>query len=123
VAEADLHLVRDVLDTAVVDRNGRELGRADGVILELRRNAPPRLARIEIGPAVLFARVHPALGRLAAGLEHAFGLAAGRPLAIPFDRILDIGSHIKVDAAAGETVAGEIESRLRSALRRIPGGS
>jgi sporulation protein YlmC with PRC-barrel domain len=58
-------VVRDLLDKAVVDRNGREMGRVDGIVLEQEAGQPPRLAAILIGPAALGSRLHPALGRLA----------------------------------------------------------
>lgn len=118
-----MDLVRDLLDKEVLDRHGREMGRVDSIVLELRDGAAPRIAGIELGPAVLAARVRPFLGRWVAGLEHALGLAEGRPLRIPFADVVSIGEHVKVDRAVGETVAGQVESTLRSWLRGIPGGS
>jgi hypothetical protein len=116
-----VHLVRDLLDTLVVDRNGREIGRADGVVLEIRAGAPPRVDRIEIDASVLFARVAPFLGRWMSGLERALGIEGERPLRIPFSH-LDVDAHITVDAVAGDTPAAAVESGLRSWLRGIPGG-
>ena len=116
-----MDLVRDVLDKAVVDRHGREMGRVDRIVLELRPGAAPRLDRIELGPAVLASRIRPWLGRWVQGLEHALGIADGRPLRVPFSQVLDINAHVKVDLAVGETVAGQVESRLRARLRQVPG--
>ena len=118
-----MDLVRDLLDKRVVDRNGREMGRVDRVILEVRDGAPPRLAWIEIGPAVLASRVHPTLGRWAAGLEHAFGVDEGRPTRIPVGSIVDITDRVTVDRAFGETPASTIERRLRAWVGAIPGSS
>jgi hypothetical protein len=118
-----MDLVRDLLDKLVVDRHGREIGRADTVIVEIRDDAPPRVAAIEIGPAVLAYRVRPVLGRWMAGIEHALGIAEGRPLRISFGDILDTRDRIKVDRAAGETVALAVEQRLRRWIGRIPGAS
>jgi len=70
-----MDLVRDVLDKRVVDRNGREMGRVDRIVLELRDGQPPRVAAFEIGPSALATRVHPRLGRWVEALEHAVGLA------------------------------------------------
>jgi sporulation protein YlmC with PRC-barrel domain len=116
-------LVRDLLDKKVVDRNGREMGRVDSVVLEIRDGAPPRVAAIELGPAVLAYRVHPLLGRWVAALEHGFGVDAGRPMRIPFADVLEITSQVKVDRAFGETPASTIERRLRSWIGSIPGAS
>jgi hypothetical protein len=118
-----MDLVRDLLDELVVDRHGREIGRADSLVIEIRRGAPPRVIAVEIGPAVLAHRVAPFLGRLMTGVEHALGIAEGRPLRIPFGEILDIRDRIKVDRAAGETVAAALEQRLRKVIGALPGSS
>jgi sporulation protein YlmC with PRC-barrel domain len=116
-------LVRDFLDKRVVDRNGREMGRVDRVVIEVRDGAPPRVAAFEIGPAVLAARLSPRLGRWVEALEHAFGLDAGRPLRIEFAQVLDIHDHIRIDCTAGDTSAVDVEQRLRRWVASIPGGS
>lgn len=118
-----MDVVRDLLDKAVVDRHGREMGRVDGLILEIRPGAPPRVSAIELGPAVLAYRVHPVLGRWVAALEHALGIDHDRPVRIAVNRILDIADHVRADVAAGDTAAGTVEQRLRAWLRRIPGSS
>jgi sporulation protein YlmC with PRC-barrel domain len=118
-----MDLVHDLLDKLVVDRHGREIGRVDSIVLEMRENGPPRVAAIEIGPAVLAQRVQPVLGRWIRGLEYALGIADGRPLRIPFGDILDARDRIKVDRAAGETVAFAVEQRLRRWIGSISGFS
>lgn len=118
-----LHLVRDLLDKKVVDRDGREMGRVDGVIVEVAAATPPRVTAIEIGPSILFRRVRPFLGAWMAGLERALGLDAGRPLRIPFEAILEIRDHVRVDVAANETPAATLERRLRNVFGALPGGS
>jgi sporulation protein YlmC with PRC-barrel domain len=118
-----MDLVRDLLDKLVVDRHGREIGRADNVVVEIRANAPPRVVAIEIGPSVLACRLRPLLGRWMRGLEHALDIAEGRPLRIPFGDILDARDRIKVDRAAGETVAAALEHRLRKWISMLPGSS
>jgi len=115
-------VVRDVLDKKVVDRNGREMGRVDSLILELEEGRPPALGAIEIGPAVLAYRVLPALGRWVSAIERGFNVDQGRPLRIPFRR-LDIDRHIRADVAVGETSAATVEQRLRRWVGAIPGSS
>ena len=121
--EARIDLVRDLLDKKVVDRHGREMGRVDGVILDAGGGTPPRVGAIELGPSTLFRRVLPILGRWISGLERALGIDEGRPLRIPFEQILDVADHVKVDLAAGETPVMTLERRLRAIVRSIPGGS
>ena len=54
-----MDLVHDLLDKKVVDRNGREMGRVDSIVLDIRAGAPPRVAALEIGPRVLASRISP----------------------------------------------------------------
>ena len=84
-----MHLVRDILEKGIIDRQGREIGRADSVILSLGHGAP-RVARIEVGPAVLAERLWPTRR-------------------FTFDRILDVDKQIRADV---EGVLGEGEVRL-----------
>jgi hypothetical protein len=89
--EADVHLVRDLLEKGIVDRQGREIGRADSVVLALGRGAP-RVARIEVGPAVLAERLWPSRR-------------------FTFDRILDVGNQIRADVS-GALAEGEVRLDL-----------
>ena len=118
-----IELIHDVLDKEVVDRHGREMGRADSIVIALRPNQPPQVTAIEIGPAVLAYRVRPILGRLMSAAEHVLNIDEGRPLRIPFDDILSIQNHVKVDRAFGETVAAALEQRLRNWVGALPGSS
>ena len=118
-----MDLIRDLLDKKVVDRHGREIGRVDSVVLDMRPNGPPRVVAIEVGPAILAYRVWPLLGRWVEALEHAFGVDEGRPFRIPMTRVIDVLDHVKVDFAFGETPAATVETRLRQWLGVIPGSS
>ncbi len=116
-----MDVVHDVLDKHIVDRNGREMGRVDGIVVEVRENAPPRLAEVLIGASVLGARVNPVLGRWVHGLEHGIGIGDERPIRIAFSHVDAIGEKVKIDLAAGETGAETLERRLRTWLLKIPG--
>lgn len=118
-----MDLVRDLLDNAVVDRKGREMGRVDGIVLEIRDGAPPRVAAIEIAPGVLAHRVHPFFGRCMVAFGYVFHLRDPRPLVIPLGDRLQIGDRVKVDMDVGDTVAGEVEQRLRRWVRAVGGGA
>lgn len=62
-----MELVRDLLDKQLIDRNGVNTGRVDGIVVELREDGPPRLVALEAGPAVLAYRVGPRMGRWVTG--------------------------------------------------------
>jgi hypothetical protein len=117
-----VHLVRDVLDKQVVDRNGREMGRVDRVVIERRDGAPPRVVAIEIGATALAARLGPAVGRWVTGMLHGLGVVEGQPLRVPLRQILGITNQIAVDYAFGETAAANLERKLRGVIRRWSGG-
>ena len=117
-----MDVARDLLDKQVVDRNGRMLGRVDGIVLDRYEDGPPRLAAILIGPVALGFRLHPALGRWMAALERTFGLERGRPVRIDVRRISRIGRYVRTDLASSETAAFAVERRLRRWVGKIPGG-
>ena len=115
---ADLHLARDLEDKRVVDRNDREMGRVDRVVLAMQPGGILRAVAIEIGPTALAARLHPLIGRIARGIEHVFQVDEGRPVRVA---VVQIGDTIKVDLTAGDTAALAVEQRLRPYVRHFPG--
>ena len=116
-----MDVVRDVLDQRVVDRNGREMGRVDGVLLDQHPGRPPRLAAILIGPSVLGDRLHPRLGRVVKALEQRLGLDRDRPTRINFAEIDDIDDKVRVRVGIGDTAAAAVEQRIRRWLLKLPG--
>jgi hypothetical protein len=119
--EGDVHLVRDLLDKAVVDRNGREMGRVDRVVLEAGPGAPPRVTAIEVGASALGHRLGRRCGRWAAGLLHALGVDDGQPLRIHVSQMLGVTDAVKVDLAFGETPAANVEHQARRLISALPG--
>ena len=117
-----MDVVRDLLDKKVVDRNGREMGRVDAVMIDAPEGAQPRVAALEIGASVLAYRVHPVLGRCVRALLQACG-AEGRPLSIPFGDVVDVNDRVKVNLAFGHTAAAAIEHRLRRLVGALPRSS
>jgi sporulation protein YlmC with PRC-barrel domain len=118
-----MDVVRDLLDEQVVDRNGRDMGRVDSVVLEVGDGRAPRVVAIEIGAAVLAARVRPIFGRWMAALEVACGVGDGTAVRIAFEDVIAVADHVKVDRSVGESGTATIEQRLRALLSRLPGSS
>jgi sporulation protein YlmC with PRC-barrel domain len=114
-------VVRDVLDKAVVDRNGREMGRVDGIVVAVRDGAPPRLDAILIGPVALGERLHPGVGRLVGAVERRLGLDPDRPVRVEFRDIETVERKVRVRLTVGETAAEAVEQRLRGWVGRLPG--
>jgi hypothetical protein len=110
----------EVLDKAVVDRNGHAMGRADGILLELRPGEPPRIAAVLIGPSVLGSRLSPMLGRWAAALESALGVSDRRPFVLDFHDVAVEKNQLKADVAFGESAANAVETLVRRWIVRIP---
>ena len=110
-----MDLVRDLLDKKVVDRNGREMGRVDRIVLDVREGAPPRVAAFEIGPSALAARLGARLGRWAAAIEHGFQLREVllRPIV---DQQVEFSVRLRISETEGqeEAVALAIRQRVRA---------
>ena len=70
-----MNLVRDCLDKQLRDREGRKMGRVDGLVMELDGEAQPRVTFIEVGAVAQAARLHPRLGRWVAALARRWGRA------------------------------------------------
>jgi sporulation protein YlmC with PRC-barrel domain len=113
-------LVRDISDKLVLDRDGREIGRVDRVLLDVVAGGP-RVLGIEIGPAVYAARISSTLGRWVSGLERALGFEQGRPLRVAVEDVITTEPHIRVNRSFGETPAATVEAALRRRLPRLPG--
>ena len=115
-----MDLVRDLLDKTVVDRNGRDMGRVDRLVLESAQDSPPRVVALEIGPDVLADRVTPWFGRLVSGLERVFKVDEGRPVRIALARVISIKDDVKVDVAFGDTATSTVERALRRWVGSLP---
>lgn len=121
---ASIHLVRDLLDKKLVDRDERPIGRVDGIVLELRHHKPPLVTAMEIGPLTLARRMPRWLrwpATAAAGLLRSL---TGPPIRIPLERFLDLGVDIKLDVSADDPHVLEFERWLRRHIvERIPGAA
>ena len=118
----ELHLFRDLLDKQLVDREELPLGKADGVVLEIRADAPPRLVAIEVGNAAMLRRIHPRLADLSALLARRLGVGSGEPMRVEPEALLRFGNDVKVDVDAPRTGAYAWERWLkRTWIDRMPG--
>jgi hypothetical protein len=113
-------IYRDLLDSKLRDTYRREVGRVDGIIMELRPGSPPRVTRIEAGGTIAWRRVHPVLARLNRALRR-WGPRQVEPAPLPWDAIerTDDGFRVKVDSNRTAMMAYELWLR-EHVVFRIP---
>lgn len=115
-----MHLIRDVLDNQLIRKDGYRLGKADGLVIELREGAPPRLAFIETGSDVLARRMGPRMGAWWSWLRRRW-LGGRGAMRVPWSAVRDVGVDIEI--ADDHTAAAALhEWLLAHVMGRIPGG-
>jgi sporulation protein YlmC with PRC-barrel domain len=113
-----VELGREVLDQQVIDARGVQMGKVDGVILELHAGGPARVAALVVGGTTLWWRIHPALARWIERRRAGKGHAAR----IPWEQVLKIGVDVKVNVEAERSPALYWERWVRDRIiGRIPG--
>jgi hypothetical protein len=117
-----MDLVRDVLDSQLIDENMRPMGMVDGLTIELRDNAPPRIVFIECGFPVLARRISPRFEPIVRWLGRRFGLRRGRVMRIAWSKVKFVNIDTKVMIDAERTPALRWEQALcEHIIRHIPG--
>lgn len=117
-----LRLVRDVLDSQMVDRRQRQSGKVDGIVAELRDDGRLVITAIENGLPEAVRRVSPRVGDWIAALGRRWGVRKGEVYRIPFAKIRHTGINVRIDLDAAETPLLAWEQWLRAHIvRRIPG--
>lgn len=104
-AGGELHLVRDLLDKQLVDRRHDPMGRADGLIMVVPGEGPPRLVCIESGAGVLGDRLGRWAGRVVRAVARRCGLRHGVPLRIRWSKVTTVGIEVELDLDANATPA------------------
>jgi sporulation protein YlmC with PRC-barrel domain len=117
-----MELGQHLLDQQVTDRHGEQMGKVDGVVVELRSGKSPRVAALVIGGGTAAERVHPGWARWLLRWRRRWGPKQDEPLEIPWSKVLKIGVDVKVDLEAERTSALAWEHWVRDHLiGRIPG--
>jgi sporulation protein YlmC with PRC-barrel domain len=111
-----------LLDQQVIDRNGEQMGKVDGVLIELRKSGPPRVAALVIGGGTAARRLHPGFARWLMRWRRRWGPTSDQPLEVPWSKVLKIGVDVKVDLDAEHTAALAWDHWVRrNIIGRIPG--
>jgi len=120
--EKKVALVREVLDSQVVDRWGSKMGKVDGLMAELRDGQPPRLVFVEMGAPVLARRLSRRLGARLTAWRHKRGVRPSGPYQIAWGDVQEVGITVRVDVGADATPMMDWELWLRRhVIGRIPG--
>jgi sporulation protein YlmC with PRC-barrel domain len=118
-----MDLVRDVMDQKLLDREDCEMGRVDGLVMQLGERSQPHITLIQIGGTTAWMRLHPVFARLAARLAQMWGPKRKEPVRIPWSRVISVGRDVKLDVGVRETGAIDWEIWIaRHIIERIPGG-
>jgi sporulation protein YlmC with PRC-barrel domain len=111
-----------LLDQQVVDRNGELMGKVDGILLQLRKGKPPRIAKLAIGGGTAARRIHPRWADWLLRWRRRWGPPYDIPLEIPWSQVLKLGIDVKVALDAERTPALSWEHWIRDhIIGRIPG--
>ena len=114
-------LARDVLDNQLIDVTGKNAGKVDGIVVELRDSEAPRVTFIEVGPVTLARRLNRRLGDWVARLDARLGSGRGAPIRIPVSRIALEEPSLRIDLDVNNTPIMAFERWLRAKIvRRIP---
>lgn len=117
-----MRLFADVLDQQLHDINGHNAGRIDGIVLELRDAAPPRLRYVEVSPITLLARFSERLARWYARFDRRLGPGRGTPFRIPWSRLTRERRAFTMDLDVEATSINAFEDWLRERIvEHIPG--
>jgi hypothetical protein len=116
-----IDLIRDVLDTQVLDRHKRPMGKVDGIALEMREGQPPRVAYLEIDAVVAWRRIGPHFARWARAITRLWRRGE-EPYRFTWSQVSDLGIDLEIDVDAESTQAFDLERVLRERIvERIPG--
>lgn len=116
-------LVHDVLDKQLLDRNGHRMGKVDGLVLELREGAPPRVVYLETGATTLGMRLGRPVGRLVQALARRWSPDRTEAWRVPWAKVRGIDLRVHVDEDCESTRVYVLERWLRTHIvAHIPGG-
>lgn len=124
MSKRELELVRDVLDNQLVDCNETKMGRVDGMVIEFRDGAPPRVDHLELGFVVLAERLHPRLEQWLQAIRKRWSVRRSGRFSVPWKDVEEVNQHhIKLDLDAESTPQFDWEKWLRKhVVDKLPGG-
>lgn len=118
-----LDVIRDILDKQLIDRDGTSMGRADGVVLEIRDGEQPVVDHLQLGAIVLARRLHPGAVRMVEWFRKRWPVRHEAVQIVRWPQVADITSHdIRLNLEVEKTPAFDWERWLRDhVVSKIPG--
>jgi hypothetical protein len=117
-----MDLVGECLDKLVVDRDGAKAGRVDGIVLNLTVGKPPKVAFVELGPAVQARRLPRWASRCVQWMICRCSGADQAVARIAFEQIKLQRNEVVVPLDVNQLPGGRLEHWVRGRIiKRIPG--
>jgi len=118
-----VEIVRDLLDSQVIDREKMKMGRIDGIVLSFDDDVRPRIDHLELGFAAMARRIHPRVESWLRVLRK-WSVRRSAVYHVPWERVIDLSHQtVQIDVKAEETPAFDWERWLaKHLMNRVPGG-
>lgn len=118
-----MHIVRDVLDKELLDRNEKRMGRVDGLIMELSPGEQPRITTISVGGTTLTRRLPGFVGRWMTALVTKWGVRHGQPYTVSWSHVRKVrDASVQLDVDSDQTPAMATAQWIRDHIvEHIPG--
>src|ERR671928_182403 len=100
-----MDLIRDCLDKQVEDRNGRRMGRVDGIVIELNAMDQPQVTFIELGTSTLADRLGKTIGHLVSRIIRRASHQTGDRYRLSWNKIVVAGITVIANVEAEKTPA------------------
>jgi hypothetical protein len=118
----ELRIVHDLLDKVVLDEGRRNVGRVDGVLLELRPGAAPVVSAFEMGGRVWARRLHARIAMWVVALGRRWPALGNGVTRFAMRDVRTTGITVSVKCDGRPTPALAWENWLREhVISRIPG--
>jgi hypothetical protein len=103
--KAHYHLVRDLLDNQLVDRDKVNLGKIDGIAIHVAQGKQPRVTHLESGALILARRLGPRWERFVAFMTRHFGVRKNSVFRVPWSKVTKTGIDVYLDIDGRESDA------------------
>lgn len=114
-----MDLAYRVLDSQLVDVEGRRCGRVDDLVFDGSLGDPPRLELILSGKGSWHRRVPRRLRGLATRILGT-GVKGHDVIEVPWEQVTDIDAHVMLRGKAQDLGLGQGDQRLRHTIARLP---